>query len=140
MKRRPNVMFVTMNTAAPDLIFSSDGFANRPELVAHAEVKAAKLLRHLHPKVAGVRVHVKHDAAHFSPYYFAVCATAETAGADHVAHAASSEPRAAINAAFDKLERSLTAAAGMRKHNERNIRSEESGVEFAATGQFRGQH
>jgi ribosome-associated translation inhibitor RaiA len=121
-----------MNTSTPQLIFSTEGFASRPELVVHSEEKTAKLLRHLHPRVTGVWMHVKHDSPHSRPRLFTVCAVADTVGTEHLAHATAVEPHAAINAAFDKLERSLTAAALTRKHRERNLRPVESGAGVVA--------
>jgi hypothetical protein len=52
---------------------------------------------------------------------FAVCATAEKTGIDHVAHATSIEPVPAINAVFAKLERVIAAAAGIRKHRRHRL-------------------
>lgn len=97
------------------LILSTEGFTPRPALDVHTEKKAGKLLRHLHPRVALVRVHVKLEPSHAGTACFAVCATVEKTGIDHVAHATSTEPELAINAAVAKLERVVSAAAGMRK-------------------------
>jgi len=105
-----------MNTTSPDLIFSTEGFTNRADLAAHAEEKAKKLRRRLHPRIDLVRVHIKHESPHSSPAHFAVRATAVTAGPDLVAHAESTEPTAALNAAFEKLERALAASAGALRH------------------------
>lgn len=109
-----------MNTNSTPLIFSTEGFANRTDLAVHAEEKTAKLLRHAHPHVGLVRVHVKRETPHSRPPSFAVRAIAETAGPDYVAHSESTEPTTAINAVFSKLERSVAAAARARKHRQRH--------------------
>ena len=109
-----------MNSNPTNLIFSTEGFANRADLAMHSEDKMAKLLRHAQPHVDRVRVHVKREAPHSRAPYFAVCATAESAGPNYVAHAESAEPVVAINAAFDKLERSVLAAARARTHQRRH--------------------
>jgi len=114
-------MFEAMNTSHPPVILSTEGFTLRSDLVAHAEEKAGKLQRHLHPHVECVRLHVKRHTPHTDAPLFAVCATAEeSAGPDFVVHAASPEPVTAINAAFDKLERAVAAAARARKHWQRH--------------------
>jgi ribosome-associated translation inhibitor RaiA len=100
------------------MILTTDGFSARAELTPHAESKVAKLLRHVHPRVQLVRVHVKLEQPHSGPTFFSVRATAERPGSDHVVHAEAAQPEMAVNAAFDKLERTLTSAAGARKHQQ----------------------
>lgn len=109
-----------MNTSPAQVIVSIEGFAHRSDLATHAEEKAAKLLRHLHPPIGCVRLHVRREAPHSRAPFFTVCARAETAGTDYVAHAEASEPVTAINAACDKLERAAAAAARARRHEQRH--------------------
>jgi len=107
-----------MKTTSPNLIFSTEGLTNRADMADHAEDKAKKLRRRLHPRIDLVRVHIKHESPHSSPAHFAVRATAVTKGPDlMVAHAESNEPVAALNAAFEKLERALAASAGALRHS-----------------------
>jgi len=103
---------MTANT----LILTAEGFILRPELADLAASKTAKLLRHEHPPVHRVRLHVRHETPRHAAPGFIACATAEHAGPDHVAHASAAEPRAVIAAALAKLERGLREAAGARKH------------------------
>jgi ribosome-associated translation inhibitor RaiA len=103
-------------TASPSLILTTEGFSARAELSAHAETKSAKLLRHTDPRVHLVRINVKRHAPHSAAVYFAVRATAENDGADHVAHADGAAPEAAINSAVGKLERALSETAAARKN------------------------
>lgn len=105
-----------MNASPSRVLLTTDGFTARPELTAHAETKAARLFRHSHPHVHLVRIGVKRNLPHSGAPFFAARATAEHEGPDHVSHAEGMEPEAAINEVVDKLERSLTAAAGKRKH------------------------
>ncbi len=105
-----------MNTSPPRVLLRTDGFALRDELIAHAEAKAGKLTRHSHPHVHLVRIDVKRHAPHSSTPYFAVRATAENEGPDHVVHAEGAEPESAINEAVHKLERALANSAGELKH------------------------
>jgi ribosome-associated translation inhibitor RaiA len=105
-----------MNAYPQNLILTTDGFAARAELTTHAEAKVTKLLRHTHPRVHLVRVHVRLEKPHSGPAFFAARATAERAGSVHVMHGEAAEPETAITEAFDKLERALTAKAGARKH------------------------
>ena len=105
-----------MNTSPAQVLLHTDGFAPRDELTAHAEAKASKLLRHSHPHVHLVRINVKRHAPHSSAPFFAVRATAENEGPDHIVHADGAEPESAINEAVHKLERALAASAGTRKH------------------------
>ena len=116
-----------MNLTDPQVILSAEGFSSSAELMAHAEVKAAKLRRHAMPRVGHVRLHLRRETPHRlalrreTPHRlaprFTVAATAETRGMDFVAHAVAAEPEAAINAVVGKLERAVTEAAGVRKHN-----------------------
>jgi ribosomal subunit interface protein len=133
--RRRNVSVAVgcwaMNTTRPSLIVSTEGFANRAHLTWYTEEKMAKLLRHAHPYVGLVRVHVKRETPHSHPPYFAVRAIVQTAGPDHLAHAEATEPATAINAAFDKLERRVTAAARERKRRQRHAAPVGPGVECA---------
>ncbi len=105
-----------MNTTPAHLLLHTDGFALREELTAHAEAKAAKLLRHSHPHVHLVRISVKRHAPHSGAPFFAVRAIAENEGPDHIVHADGPEPESAINEAMHKLERALADSAGTRKH------------------------
>ena len=122
-----------MNPNSEDLIFSTEGFANRADLAAHTEEKVAKLLRHAHPHVGLVRVHVKRETPHSHPPCFVVRAIAETAGPDYLAHSEAIEPVTAINTAFDKLERLVTASARARKHWQRRSVPMALGMESPAT-------
>lgn len=107
-----------MNPTAPatPLLLTAEGFTARADLIALAEAKAAKLLRHRVPAVSRVRVHVKLETPHEGPPLFAACATADTAGPDFIAHGSGDEPEAAVHAVFDRLERAIADAAGLRKH------------------------
>ncbi len=105
-----------MNPTEPKVILSAEGFTARPDLMERAEVKAAKLRRHEHPRVGHVRLHVRLATPHNGTKVFTVTATAETCGPDLVAHSEAARPETALNAAFTKLERAITAAAGERKH------------------------
>lgn len=105
-----------MNLTEPITILSAEGFSARPELTAHAEAKAAKLRRHANPRIGHVRIHVRLETPREGAQRFNVSATAETRGLDFVAHGFGAVPESAINEAFVKLERSATAAAGVRKH------------------------
>lgn len=104
---------------SPQLILTADGFTLRPELSALAHEKAAKILRHEHPRVHLVRAHVKHEVQGGGNTRFTVRATAEHAGPDHVVHGFASEPGTALNTAFSKLERELSEAAASRKRAQR---------------------
>lgn len=99
-----------------NVILTSEGFTLRPELNALALEKGAKVLRHAHPAVDRVRVHLRMESRHSSGPCFVARATAEHAGPDHIAHAKNEEPAAAIHAVMAKLERELRDAAGVRKH------------------------
>jgi ribosome-associated translation inhibitor RaiA len=120
-----------MNTNPPSLILSTAGFTNRAELVDHVTDKLSKLLRHAHPQAGLVRVHVKRETPHSCPPYFAVRAIVETAGPDYLAHSEATEPATAVDEAFDKLERSMAAAARARKHRQRHAASVKMGAELA---------
>jgi hypothetical protein len=105
-----------MNPPTPRVLLTTDAFALRPELVAYAEAKAARLFRHSRPRVHLVRINVKYNLPHSGIAFFSARATAEHEGLDHISHADGPEPETAINAAVGKLERALTAAAGLHKH------------------------
>ncbi|HEX2855331.1 MAG TPA: HPF/RaiA family ribosome-associated protein [Opitutaceae bacterium] len=105
-----------MNTSSPKILLSTEGFLTSLDLIDYADGKAAKLLRHEHPRVHLVRLHLKRETPHSGAPHFSARATAEHAGPDHVVHASGSHPEAAINAAVDKLERALTGAAGAARH------------------------
>lgn len=105
-----------MNTSPSQVLLHTEGFAPREELIAHAEAKAGKVLRHSHPRVHLVRITVKRHTPHSGAPFFAVRATTENEGPDHVVHADGAEPETAINEAMHKLERALTATAGAHKH------------------------
>jgi len=107
-----------MNTTPQTVTLTTEGFPARAELTALAGEKAAKLLRHGHPRVNTVRLHVKLETPHSGVPFFAARGTTEHAGPDHVVHATAAEPEAAIRAAVDKLERALTTSAGARKHDQ----------------------
>jgi ribosome-associated translation inhibitor RaiA len=111
-----------MNTISPvpDLIFSADGFTAGPHLIAIAEIKAAKLHRHDSSRVGSIRVRVTREKTHFAPTRFSVCITAHRAGADCVAHGVASEPLAALDEAFLKLERSIVSVVGSRRSERRH--------------------
>jgi len=109
-----------MNTTPTRLILTCEGFSPKDEIRAHADEKAAKILRHETPRVDLVRLHLKREAPHSAPVRFSARATAEHAGPDHVIHAEAEEPATAITTAFAKLERVLSSAAGVRKH-ERHV-------------------
>jgi ribosome-associated translation inhibitor RaiA len=106
-----------MNTTTPDVIFSAAGFSPRAELGTLVSEKAAKIFRHLAARVSAVRVHVIRETVHSGPVTFAVRVTCLNAGADHTVHARADEPSSGINAAFAKLERTLTSAFRAKKHN-----------------------
>jgi ribosome-associated translation inhibitor RaiA len=112
-----------MNLSEPKTLLSAEGFSARPELVAHVEVKATKLRRHETFQIGHVRLHVRHERPHNGTMRFTVSATAETRGADFVAHSSAGLPESAINSAFDKLERAVAEAAGEWKHNQRHPRA-----------------
>ena len=107
-----------MTTTPPQVLFTTEGFPARPELNAFAADKAAKLLRHSHPRVNLVRLHLKRETPHRGAAIFCARATIEQAGPDHVVHATATEPETAIKSAVDKLERALTTSAGARKHQQ----------------------
>ena len=111
-----------MNLSEPKTLFSAEGFSARPELIVHAEAKATKLRRHETFQIGHVRLHVRRERPHNGTTRFTVSATAETRGADFVAHSSAGLPESAINSAFDKLERAVAEAAGERKHNLRHPR------------------
>ena len=111
-----------MNLSEPKTLLSAEGFNARPELVAHVEAKAMKLRRHEIFQIGHVRLHVRHERPHNGTTRFMVSATAETRGADFVAHSSAGVPESAINSAFDKLERAVAEAAGEWKHNLRQPR------------------
>ncbi len=119
--RRPNTPDTT--AAAARFLFTAEGFSAHHTLQSKAGLKAEKLLRHLHPRVATVRLHVKLEHTHAAARQFLVCATAERTGIDHVAHASDEDALSAIMSAIEKLERVLVAAAGMRKHQRRQTKS-----------------
>jgi ribosome-associated translation inhibitor RaiA len=107
-----------MNSIPPKVILSTEGFATRPELAAHAEEKAAKLLRHSHPRVLRLRINLKHQKPHAGQPHFFARALAEGDGANHIAHAVAAQPEAAINAVVDKLERAISSSADARKYEQ----------------------
>ena len=109
-----------MNLSEPTTILCAEGFNARFELTAHVEAKAAKLRRHENPRIGHVRIHVKRETPHHDAPRFTVSATAESRGADFVAHGSGGIPESAISTAFDKLERAVAAAAGEWKHNLRH--------------------
>jgi ribosome-associated translation inhibitor RaiA len=109
-----------MNLSEPKTILSAEGFSARIELTAHVEAKAAKLRRHEFPRIGHVRIHVRRETPQNDAPRFTVSATAESRGADFVAHGFGGIPESAINTAFDKLERAVAAAAGERKHDLRH--------------------
>ncbi len=101
-----------------DILLTTEGFTAHTELTAHAASKAARLFRHGEPRVDRVRLHLKREAPHSAPPYFAARAIAQNAGPDHVAHAEAPEPETALNAVVEKLERALTATARAHKHRQ----------------------
>lgn len=105
-----------MNASPSRILLHTDGFALRDELTAHAEAKAAKVLRHTHPRVHLVRVAVRLNTPHSGAPFFSARATAENEGPDHIVHADGVEPEVAINEVMRKLERALADSAGARKH------------------------
>ena len=105
-----------MNTSRPSVILSTEGFAAPANLAAHVDEKAIKLLRHVHPRTHLLRINLKLEKPHSGTPYFHVRASAEGEGPDHVAHAVGTRPETAINGVVDKLERSLSASAGARRH------------------------
>jgi ribosome-associated translation inhibitor RaiA len=115
-----------MNVTKPQVIFAAEGFSARPDLIAHAEAKAAKLRRHETPRVGHVRIHARRETPHEGAPTFSVSATAETRGPDLVAHGSAASPETAINAAFIKLERAAKAAAGVRKISRHRSASKEA--------------
>ena len=123
-----------MNTSPPKIIVTTEGFPIRPELTAHAEEKGAKLLRHTHPRVSAVKLHVKRETPHAGPVSFSVRATAEHSGPADVVHAEASQPDAAIRSAIDKLERALTTSAGARKHEQHHPHAVEITTNLPKTG------
>jgi ribosome-associated translation inhibitor RaiA len=114
------VRLAAMNTTAPSLLFSTEGFGPRADLLAHASAKADKVLRHAHPRVTAVRVHVKHELRHSSVATFTALAIAQSPGQEFLVHAEAGEPATAINLAFNRLERSLATVARARKHGQRH--------------------
>ena len=105
-----------MNTSRPNVIFSTEGFAAHADLAAHADEKAVKLLRHAHPRTLLVRINLRLEKPHSGTPHFLARASAEGEGPDHVAHAVGVRPESAINGVVDKLERSISASAGVRRH------------------------
>lgn len=101
----------------PIVIVSAEGFGAGAELTARIHAKADKLHRHHSPAIGRVRVHLKRETPHEGPVDFAVCVTAETSGPDFIAHGNGEEPEFAVNSAFTRLERTIAASAGMRKHD-----------------------
>ena len=114
-----------MTNNPAQVLFTTEGFPAHPELNAFAVDKAAKLLRHTHPPVNLVRLHLKRETPHRGAAFFAARATTEQAGPDHVAH---TEPEAAIMSAIDKLERALVASTGARKHQQHHPHAVELGA------------
>jgi ribosome-associated translation inhibitor RaiA len=121
-----------MNNSPSHVLLTTEGFAAPAELTDHAETKAAKLLRHAYPRVHLVRINVKLNTPHSGAPFFAARATAENEGPDHVVHAEAATPETAIKEVVDKLERALTASAGLRKH--RIHQGAGPGVESALEG------
>jgi len=117
-----------MTNNPAQVLFTTEGFPAHPELNAFAADKAAKLLRHTHPPVNLVRLHLKRETPHRGTAFFAARATTEQAGPDHVAHASATEPEAAIMSAIDKLERALVASTGARKHQQHHPHAVELGA------------
>lgn len=105
-----------MKFTDPKVILAAEGFKVPAGLADHAEAKAAKLRRHETPSIGDLRIHLRRESPGDGSPQFAILATAETRGADFVAHSSAAEPLTALNAAFAKLERAVTAAAGVRKH------------------------
>lgn len=110
-----------MNLTKPTVIISPEGFTANAELTLLAEAKAAKLRRHEVARIGHVRIHVKLETPRVGAARFVVVATAETSGADLVAHSTAAKPGTAVNAAFAKLERAVSAAAGVRKHRRQKL-------------------
>jgi ribosome-associated translation inhibitor RaiA len=111
---------LNMNQTEPKTILYTEGFHARFELNAHVDAKAAKLRRHEHPRIGHVRIHIRRETPHSDAPRFSVSASAESRGADFIAHGTGGIPESAINTAFDKLERAVAAATGERKHNLRH--------------------
>jgi|GEM_PF-3355216 len=123
-----------MNTSPQKIIVTTEGFPIRPELTAHAEEKGAKLLRHTHPRVNVVRLHIKRETPHVGPISFSVRATAEHNGPAAVVHAEAPQPEAALRSAIDKLERALTTTAGARKHEQHHPHAVDLSANLPKTG------
>jgi ribosome-associated translation inhibitor RaiA len=117
-----------MTTTPPQVLFTTEGFPVRPELNAFAADKTAKLLRHTHPRVNVVRLHLKRETPHRGAAFFSARASTEQAGPDHVVHATSTEPETAIKSAVDKLERALATSTGARKHQQHHPRAVDLGA------------
>ena len=105
-----------MNTSPAHVLLTTESFAPSDDLALLSEAKGAKILRHLHPRVHLLRVHVKRYAPRSGAPFFAARATAENEGPDHVAHAEGAEPEIAVNKVVAKLERALASTASARKH------------------------
>src|SRR5882724_9301717 len=110
--------FMAMTFNPLNIELSTEGFSGRAELTAFVVEKAAKLFRHAHPQIYLARFHIKRLAPHSRGPYFEVRALVEHAGVAHVVHAEELEPEAALHIAIEKLERALTADAGIRKHRQ----------------------
>ena len=110
------LMAMTFNPLNIEL--STEGFSGRAELTSFVVEKSAKLFRHAHPQVYLARFHIKRLTPRSRGPYFEVRATVEHAGVAHVVHAEELEPEAALHIAIEKLERALTADAGIRKHRQ----------------------
>lgn len=119
-----------MNTSTQKILLTTEGFLTSLDLIDHAGEKAAKLLRHEHPRVHLVRIHVKRETPHSGVPHFSARATAEHAGPDHVVHASGSQPEAAVNVAVDKLERAFLAAVGAARHHKHHPRPVELAVDL----------
>jgi hypothetical protein len=117
------------NSPQPEIIFSAEGFTAGAGLLAHADEKARKLHRHIHPRVGAVRIRVVWEEPHFSAPRFTVCVHTHRAGADCVVHSIGVRPEPAIDAAFRKLERVLASLTGEKESNRRHPHP----VEFAVS-------
>jgi ribosome-associated translation inhibitor RaiA len=119
-----------MNTPSQKVLLTTEGFLTSIDLIDHAEGKAAKLLRHEHPRVHLVRIHVKRETVHSGAPRFSARAMAERFGPDHVVHATGGQPETAVNAAIDKLERAVLSAVGAAKHNKHHPHPVELAVDL----------
>jgi putative sigma-54 modulation protein len=97
------------------VLFHTEGFTARDELLALAHRKVEKLFRHGDRPVR-VRLNLARETPHSGADRFAATARLERAGRDDVTHAFGETPDAVVHEVIDKLERMINARAEARKH------------------------